>query len=69
MKSIDIEQQLKNLGIVDKEIDFTQLSDQQLLRTSITLDLCNKYEYNLFISELKKRNLDTKYYEMRMVNS
>ena len=53
------------MGLKNNPIDFTKFTDEQLLKTSITVDLISIEEYNAFESELVKRNLVEKYYSMR----
>lgn len=62
-------QWLKDLNLNNEPIDFTKYTDEQILKTSITVDLISIEEYNAFESELVKRNLVEKYYSMRNMKS
>ena len=46
-------------GIPDVEmLDFSKMSDEQLMEIRINIDLTSKEETNVFLEELKKRNLE-----------
>ena len=46
-------------GISDVEmLDFSKMSDEQLMEIRINIDLTSKEEANVFLEELKKRNLE-----------
>ena len=46
-------------GIPDVEmLDFSKMSDEQLMKITINIDLTSKEEANVFLEELKKRNLE-----------
>ena len=45
-------------GIPDVEmLDFSKMSNEQLMKITINIDLTSKEEANVFLEELKKRNL------------
>lgn len=39
-------------------LDFSKMSNEQLMKITINIDLTSKEEANLFLEELKKRNLE-----------
>ena len=46
-------------GISDVEmLDFSKMSDEQLMEIRINIDLTSKEETNVFLKELKKRKLE-----------
>ena len=46
-------------GIPDVEmLDFSKMSNEQLMKITINIDLTSKEEANVFLEELKKRNLE-----------
>lgn len=46
-------------GILDVEmLDFSKMSDEQLMEIRINIDLTSREETNVFLKELKKRNLE-----------
>jgi hypothetical protein len=46
-------------GIPDVEmLDFSKMSDEQLMKITINIDLTSTEETNVFLEELKKRNLE-----------
>ena len=46
-------------GIPDaKMLDFSKMSNEQLMKITINIDLTSKEETNVFLEELKKRNLE-----------
>ena len=46
-------------GIPDAEmLDFSKMSDEQLMKITINTDLTSMEETNVFLEELKKRNLE-----------
>ncbi|MDY4336524.1 hypothetical protein [Streptococcus sp. 21WXBC0057M1] len=57
--------QIDSLGLDEKPIDFSKFTDEQLLRTSITLDLLSLEEAEAFELELAKRQLTERYFLMR----
>ncbi|MCK1191451.1 hypothetical protein [Streptococcus uberis] len=58
-------QWLKDLNLNNEPIDFTKFTDEQLLKTSITVDLISIDEAKDFQLELEKRHLIEKYSSMR----
>ena len=54
-----------SLGLDEKTINFSEFTDEQLLKTSITLDLLSLDEAKAFELELNKRQLTEKYFLMR----
>ena len=54
-----------SLGLDGKSMDFSEFTDDQLLRTSITLDLLSLEEAKAFELELAKRQLTERYFSMR----
>ena len=54
-----------SLGLDKKTINFSEFTDEQLLKTSITLDLLSLDEAKAFELELNKRQLTEKYFLMR----
>lgn len=56
---------VESLGLDEKTIDFSEFTDEQLLETSITLDLLSLDEAEAFELELAKRQLTEKYFLMR----
>lgn len=57
-----------SLGFNTEPIDFSELTDEQLLKISITVDLLSVEEARLFRSELERRQLTEKYFSMRKTN-
>ena len=46
-------------GIPDVEmLDFSKMSNEQLMKITINIDLTSTEETNVFLEELKKRNLE-----------
>ena len=46
-------------GIPDvKMLDLSKMSNEQLMKITINIDLTSKEETNVFLEELKKRNLE-----------
>lgn len=46
-------------GISDVEmLDFSKMSNEQLMKITINTDLTSTKETNMFLEELKKRNLE-----------
>lgn len=46
-------------GIPDVEmLDFSKMSNEQLMKITINTDLTSREETNVFLKELKKRNLE-----------
>ena len=46
-------------GIPDVEmLDFSKMSDEQLMKIRINIDLTSREETNVFLKELRKRNLE-----------
>ena len=41
-----------------KMLDFSKMSNEQLMKITINIDLTSKEETNVFLEELKKRNLE-----------
>ena len=39
-------------------LDFSKMSNEQLMKITINIDLTSKEEANVFLEELKKRNLE-----------
>lgn len=39
-------------------LDFSKMSNEQLMKITINIDLTSKEEADLFLEELKKRNLE-----------
>lgn len=56
--------EFESWGMQNAFVDFTKTTDEESLKTSITLHLVSE-EAHRFIAELKSRNLYEKYYEMR----
>lgn len=54
-----------SLNLDEKPLDFSEFTDEQLLRTSITLDLLSLDEAEAFELELAKRQLTERYFLMR----
>ena len=54
-----------SLGLDEKTINFSEFTDEQLLKASITLDLLSLDEAKAFELELNKRQLTEKYFLMR----
>ena len=54
-----------SLNLDEKPLDFSEFTDDQLLKTSITLDLLSLDEAKAFELELNKRQLTEKYFLMR----
>ena len=54
-----------SLGLDEKTINFSEFTDEQLLKTSITLDWLSLDEAKAFELELNKRQLTEKYFLMR----
>ncbi|MCK1222344.1 hypothetical protein MX024_05330 [Streptococcus uberis] len=54
-----------SLDLKNSPIDFTKFTDEQLLKTSITVDLISIDEAKDFQLELEKRHLIEKYSSMR----
>ena len=54
-----------SLDLDEKPLDFSEFTDDQLLKTSITLDLLSLDEAKAFELELAKRQLTEKYFIMR----
>ena len=54
-----------SLGLDEKTINFSEFTDEQLLKTSITLYLLSLDEAKAFELELNKRQLTEKYFLMR----
>jgi hypothetical protein len=54
-----------SLDLDEKSLDFSEFTDDQLLKTSITLDLLSLDEAKAFELELAKRQLTEKYFLMR----
>lgn len=50
-------------GLVTEKINFLYLSDDELLKIRINLDLSSKDEADEFLEELKNRNLLNRYNE------
>ena len=57
--------QIDSLSLDEKPIDFSEFTDEQLLETSITLDLLSLDEAKAFELELAKRQLTERYFLMR----
>jgi len=46
-------------GIPDVEmLDFSKMSDEQLMKIRINIDFTSREETNVFLKELRKRNLE-----------
>ena len=54
-----------SLNLDEKPLDFSEFTDDQLLKTSITLDLLSLDEAKAFELELNKRQLTERYFSMR----
>lgn len=54
-----------SLNLDEKPLDFSEFTDEQLLKTSITLDLLSLDEAKAFELELNKRQLTERYFLMR----
>ena len=54
-----------SLNLDEKPLDFSEFTDEQLLKTSITLDLLSLDEAKAFELELAKRQLTERYFLMR----
>lgn len=54
-----------SLSLDEKPIDFSEFTDEQLLETSITLNLLSLDEAKAFELELAKRQLTERYFLMR----
>ena len=54
-----------SLDLKKEPLDFTKFTDEQILKTSITVDLISLDEAKVFQLELEKRHLTEKYYSMR----
>lgn len=57
--------QIGSLSLDEKPIDFSEFTDEQLLETSITLDLLSLDEAKAFELELANRQLTERYFLMR----
>lgn len=51
-------------GLVTEKMNFLYLSDDELLKIRINLDLSSKDEADEFLKELKNRNLLNRYNEL-----
>ncbi|MBF0788172.1 MULTISPECIES: hypothetical protein [unclassified Streptococcus] len=56
---------VNSLGLNTETVDFSEFTDEQLLKTSITVDLLSLEEAKAFESELERRRLTKKYFLMR----
>lgn len=56
---------VESLELDNGPIDFSKFTDEQLLKTSITVDLISLDEAKAFELELERRQLTKKYYLMR----
>lgn len=57
--------QIDALNIEDAYADFSTLTDDDLLHVRMNIELSSYAEAQRFISELRKRGLEEKYYAMR----
>ena len=55
----------KNLNLKDDYADFTTWLDADLLRVRMTIELSNVDEADRFMTELKRRGLVERYWDMR----